>query len=57
MSNKLLKKFSIDIFFISIGLLLIVSIIESADIIDIAYFCCVVYYYARFKIYRWKNCQ
>ncbi len=57
MTNKLLKKFAVDIFFISIGLLLIISILESANIIDIAYLCCVVYYYARIKIYRWKNCQ
>lgn len=50
MTNKLLKKYAVDIFFITIGILLFFSIIESFNIIDIAYFLCVVYYYARIKI-------
>lgn len=50
MTNKLLKKYAIDIFFVLIGVLLIFSIIETASIIDIAYFVCVVYYYVRIKV-------
>ena len=57
MTNKLLKRFSVDIFFIVIAILLIISIIQGKNIIDIAYFCCVVYYYLRIKICRWKKCQ
>lgn len=50
MTNKLLRKYAIDVFFIVIGVLLILSIIETTNIIDIAYFICVVYYYVRIKI-------
>lgn len=50
MTNKLLKKYAVDIFFISIGILLVLSIIEAFNIIDITYLLCVVYYYVRIKI-------
>lgn len=50
MTNKLLKKYAVDIFFVSVAVLLIFSIIETASVIDIAYFLCVVYYYARIKM-------
>lgn len=57
MTNKLLKKYSIDIFFIFIGILLIISIIEAANIIDIAYLGCVIYYYVRIRICRLEKYQ
>lgn len=57
MTNRLLKKFGVDIFFIFIGGLVLFSILMYANIIDILYFCCIVYYYVKIKIYRWKNCH
>lgn len=56
MTNKLLSKYAVDIFFISICLLLIITIVKKCNVLDIIYLCCTVYYYIRIKICRWINC-
>ncbi len=57
MTNKLLKKYGIDLFFVSIGILLIFSIVDSVNAVDIAYLICVIYYYIRIKICRCNKYQ
>ena len=57
MTNKLLKKYAIDVFFLTILLFLIISIIESYDIVDVVYLFCVVYYYVRIRLCKLQKCQ
>ena len=57
MTNKLLRRYAVDVFFCSVILILLLSMSCGFSFIDIIYFCCVVYYYGKIRFYRWKKCQ
>lgn len=57
MTSNLLKGYIIDIFFISMILLIFISMFLSFYFVDILYLCCAIYYYIKIRLYRWKKCH
>ena len=55
MMEKFMKKYSLDIAYFSLAIILILMIIESCEVIDIGYLCIMTFYYIRIKIHRWHT--
>ena len=55
MQDKLEKMFSLDSMYISLGILLIIYIVEEKNIIDVMYFLLLTFYYIKIKVYRWSK--
>lgn len=57
MTSNLLKEYLIDIFFLAMILLIVISMFLSFYFVDILYLGCAIYYYIRIRLYRWKKCH
>ncbi len=52
MLDKIMQKHSLDIAYFSVAIYLLLIILHSGELVDIAYLCTLTFYYVRIKIHR-----